>query len=116
MDGSNADPALPHMPCYSSEPVNFIYTLQLFIADHNDTSSDRMITFVATTVSEAIYERTIGTSYCREYYDPAWKDFSFGKCLDLYYLEATAMHRRLQRQLSEPGTRSEQDTLYENLL
>ncbi|ENK9662202.1 hypothetical protein AB6A52_000014 [Pseudomonas aeruginosa] len=115
-DGGNADPALPRMPCYSNEPVNFIYTSQSFIADHNDIFNDQVIAFMATAVSKAIYERTAGASYYRECHDPVRKNFSFGKCFDFHYLKATAMHRRLQRQLSEPGTRSEQDVLYENPL
>lgn len=115
-DGGNADPALPRMPCYSNEPVNFIYTSQSFIADHNDIFNDQVIAFMATAVSKAIYERTAGASYYRECHDPVRKNFSFGKCFDFHYLKATAMHRRLQRQLSEPGTRSEQDVLYEHPL
>ncbi|MEO9373408.1 hypothetical protein ABI428_37150, partial [Pseudomonas aeruginosa] len=78
--------------------------------------NDQVIAFMATAVSKAIYERTAGASYYRECHDPVRKNFSFGKCFDFHYLKATAMHRRLQRQLSEPGTRSEQDVLYENPL
>ena len=63
------------MPCYSNEPVNFIYTSQSFIADHNDIFNDQVIAFMATAVSKAIYERTAGASYYRECHDPVRKNF-----------------------------------------
>ena len=76
---------LPRMPCYSNEPVNFIYTSQSFIADHNDIFNDQVIAFMATAVSKAIYERTAGASYYRECHDRCGKNFSFGKCFDFHY-------------------------------
>lgn len=95
-DGNNADPALPRMPCYSNEPVNFIYTSKSFMDNHNDIFNDQVIAFMATAVSKAIYERTQGKSVFSQCYDSGKGTFRFDKCFDHHFKTARETRETLE--------------------
>lgn len=97
-DGNNADPVLPRMPCYSNEPVNFIYTSKSFMDNHNDIFNDQVIAFMATAVSKAIYERTEGKSVFSQCRDTVKGTFRFGKCFDHHFKTARETREKLEGQ------------------
>ncbi|MCY1297517.1 hypothetical protein D9M70_469600 [compost metagenome] len=95
-DGSNGGPDLPRIPCYNNEPVNFIYTTDSFIGNHNDIFNDQVIAFMSTAVGKAIYERTGGSSYLEECLDPAQSKFSFSICFDHHFKTTTKTRLELE--------------------
>lgn len=93
-DGNNGGPQVQRMPCYSNEPVNFIYTSKSFISSHNDIFGDQVIAFLATAVGKAIYERTQGRDYlkaCR-----GENGFQFAACFDYHYETARRTRQQLE--------------------
>lgn len=96
-DGSGGDPELPRMPCYSNEPVSFIYTADSFIDNHNDIFNPAVIAFMSTAVSKAIYERTNGQSYFDECLDNTQIKFSFSSCFSYHFTKAKQTDRELER-------------------
>lgn len=98
-NGDNADTDLPRMPCYSNEPINFIYTSKSFIDNHNDIFNDQVIAFMATAVGKAIYDRTQGQSYLEHCYDSANNSFQFGKCFDFHFKTARITRKKLEAEL-----------------
>lgn len=98
-DGTNGDPELPQMPCYSNEPVNFIYTADSFIADHNDIFNPALIAFMSTAVSKAIYERTNGESSFDECLDESGLQFSFSLCYNHHFTKAKKAEQELKAQI-----------------
>lgn len=92
-NGNNGDPDLPRMPCYSNEPVNFIYTAESFIADHNDIFNPAVIAFMSASVSNAYYQTAnVAFKECRTG-GKSTGDFSFSACFDHHFALAKAMKK-----------------------
>lgn len=97
-DGSNGDPNVPRMPCYRNEPVNFIYTADSFIDNHNDIFNPAVIAFMSTAVSKAIYERTNGESRFDQCLDESKHQFSFSLCYNHHFTAAEKAEKELKKQ------------------
>ncbi len=95
-DGSNGDPNVPRMPCYRNEPVNFIYTADSFIDNHNDIFNPAVIAFMSTAVSKAIYERTNGESRFDQCLDESKLRFSFSLCYNHHFTAAEKAEKELK--------------------
>lgn len=96
-DGKNGDPDAPRMPCYSNEPVNFIYTSDSFIADHNDIFNPAVIAFMSTAVSKAYYETAnVAFDKCRAGGAPGG-GFLFSACFEHHFALAKEMEEKQKR-------------------
>lgn len=56
-NGRNSTLSKTTIPCYSNEPLDFVYTSKSFISNHNDIFNENLTAFIATTVSKSIYHR-----------------------------------------------------------
>lgn len=113
-DGKNGDPKVPRMPCYSNEPVNFIYTADSFIDDHNDIFNPAVIAFMSTAVSKAIYERTNGESYFDECIDKTQAKFSFNSCFNYHFTKATQTDKALEKAIKTDSNATRLESVKRN--
>lgn len=113
-DGSNGDPKLPRMPCYSNEPVNFIYTADSFIDNHNDVFNPAVIAFMSTAVSKAIYERTNGKYYFNECLDKVHLKFSFSSCFNFHFTKATDTEKAQKKGIKAESSAARPESGKEN--
>lgn len=83
------DPKRARVPCKSGEPMSVVYTSPRFIADHSDIFNVRVLSYVAATVSENLFERErVSYPECMD-----GRTFSFDRCF--------ARHR--EQFLSDPN-------------
>lgn len=78
-DQALPDPGNPRkdrVPCRTGEPMSVVYTSPKFIADHSDIFNARVLSYVAATVSENLYERDqVSFPECMD-----GQKFSFDRC------------------------------------
>lgn len=109
-DGKNGNPDVPRMPCYSNEPVNFIYTADSFIADHNDIFNPAVIAFMSTAVSKAYYETAnVAFDKCRAGGQPGG-DFLFSACFEHHFTLAKEMEEKQKQAAAQKKEKANSST------
>lgn len=111
-DGKNGDPEVPRMPCYSNEPVNFIYTADSFIADHNDIFNPAVIAFMSTAVSKAYYETAnVAFDKCKAGGQPGG-NFLFSACFEHHFALAKEMEEKQKRAVEQKKDKAKSSTTH----
>jgi len=95
--GADHDANSSPIPCTVHDPAAFISTSPRFIKDHNDVFNPKVLAFMATTVSESIYERS-GVSFpeCRKSETVFDFDLCFEHNLQSFYAKRIKMDKEEQ--------------------